>query len=38
VRHQHEVGTGYFDEVAKLIGGGEASTLALESSTESAQF
>ncbi len=38
VRHQHEVGTGYFDEVAKLIGGGEASTLALESSTEAAQF
>ncbi len=38
VRHQHEVGTGYFDEVAKLIGGGEVSTLALESSTESAQF
>ena len=38
VRHQHEVGTGYFDEVAKLIGGGDASTLALESSTEAAQF
>ena len=38
VRHQHEVGTGYFDEVAKLIGGGESSTLALEASTESAQF
>ncbi len=38
VRHQHEVGTGYFDEVAKLIGGGTSSTLALEASTETAQF
>jgi isocitrate lyase len=38
VRHQHEVGTGYFDEVAKLIGGADASTLALETSTESTQF
>ena len=38
VRHQQEVGTGYFDEVANLIGGADASTLALESSTESTQF
>jgi len=37
-RHQREVGAGYFDEVAKVISGGEASTLALAGSTEEAQF
>jgi isocitrate lyase len=37
-RHQREVGTGYFDEVASAIGGGEVSTTALRGSTESAQF
>ncbi len=37
-KHQREVGTGYFDEVAKVISSGEASTIALEGSTESAQF
>ena len=37
-RHQHEVGTGYFDQVAEVISGGQASTLALEGSTEAAQF
>jgi isocitrate lyase len=37
-RHQREVGTGYFDEVMKVIAGGGAATLALEGSTESAQF
>ena len=37
-RHQREVGTGYFDEVAQAISGGESSTLALEGSTEAAQF
>ncbi len=37
-RHQHEVGTGYFDEVAQVISGGKASTLALHESTEQAQF
>jgi isocitrate lyase len=37
-RHQREVGTGYFDEVAKAIGNGEVSTTALRESTESAQF
>jgi isocitrate lyase len=37
-RHQREVGTGYFDEVAKIISAGSASTLALEGSTEAAQF
>jgi isocitrate lyase len=37
-KHQHEVGTGYFDEVMKVISNGEASTTALEGSTEKAQF
>jgi len=37
-RHQREVGTGYFDLIAETISGGKASTLALEGSTESAQF
>ncbi len=37
-KHQREVGTGYFDEVATVISGGEASTLALAGSTEAAQF
>jgi isocitrate lyase len=37
-RHQREVGTGYFDQVAELISGGGASTLALHGSTEEAQF
>ena len=37
-RHQREVGTGYFDQVAQVIGGGQTSTLALEESTEAAQF
>ncbi|MEP6995600.1 MAG: isocitrate lyase [Acidobacteriota bacterium] len=37
-RHQREVGTGYFDDVAKVIGAGQASTAALEGSTEQAQF
>jgi len=37
-KHQHEVGTGYFDEVAKVISAGQSSTMALEGSTEAAQF
>src|SRR5688572_20483943 len=37
-KHQREVGTGYFDAVAQVISGGTASTLALEGSTEKAQF
>ena len=37
-KHQREVGTGYFDEVAQVISGGTASTLALEESTEAEQF
>lgn len=37
-KHQREVGTGYFDEVTKVISSGESSTTALEGSTEAAQF
>ncbi|GBE24387.1 isocitrate lyase [bacterium BMS3Bbin02] len=37
-RHQREVGAGYFDQVAQVIAGGTSSTLALEGSTEEAQF
>jgi isocitrate/methylisocitrate lyase len=37
-RHQREVGTGYFDEVAKIVSAGQSSTIALENSTEAAQF
>ena len=37
-RHQREVGTGYFDQVAQVVSGGLASTLALAESTETAQF
>jgi isocitrate lyase len=37
-KHQHEVGTGYFDLVAQVVSGGTASTLALTESTEAAQF
>jgi isocitrate lyase len=37
-RHQREVGTGYFDQVAQVVSGGLASTLALHESTEAQQF
>lgn len=37
-KHQREVGTGYFDEVYRVISGGTSSTLAMEGSTESEQF
>jgi isocitrate lyase len=37
-RHQREVGTGYFDQVAQVIASGNASTLALKESTEESQF
>src|SRR5579885_2740686 len=38
VKHQRFVGTGYFDEVQQIISGGAASTIALQGSTETAQF
>lgn len=37
-RHQREVGTGYFDEVAQVISGGTSPTAALKGSTEEEQF
>ncbi|HRI67816.1 MAG TPA: isocitrate lyase [Polyangium sp.] len=37
-KHQREVGTGYFDQVAEVISGGKSSTLALGDSTEAHQF
>jgi isocitrate lyase len=37
-RHQREVGTGYFDAIATAISAGQASTTALNESTEAAQF
>jgi isocitrate lyase len=37
-RHQTEVGTGYFDRIATIVSGGDASTLGLRGSTEEAQF
>ncbi|HLF06874.1 MAG TPA: hypothetical protein VI893_06875, partial [Thermoplasmata archaeon] len=38
VRHQEFVGTGYFDEISRVISGGDTATLALIGSTEEAQF
>jgi isocitrate lyase len=37
-RHQAEVGTGYFDRVSEIVSQRAGSTLALEGSTERAQF
>jgi isocitrate lyase len=37
-KHQREVGTGYFDEVAQVIAAGKSSTTALAGSTEAEQF
>lgn len=38
VKHQREVGTGYFDSVTQVITQGLSSTTALKGSTEEAQF
>ena len=38
VKHQREVGTGYFDTVTQTIQGAQSSTVALMGSTEEAQF
>jgi isocitrate lyase len=38
VRHQHEVGTGYFDAVAMAVSQGASSTVAMAGSTEAEQF
>jgi isocitrate lyase len=38
VRHQREVGTGYFDAITTAVQGSQASTTALSHSTEDVQF
>ncbi|MGF1528031.1 MAG: isocitrate lyase [Candidatus Competibacterales bacterium] len=38
VKHQREVGTGYFDAVTQTVVGSESSVTALKGSTEEAQF
>jgi isocitrate lyase len=38
VRHQQEVGAGYFDQVSLIVGGGRSATVALAGSTEMQQF
>ncbi|MEG1055754.1 MAG: isocitrate lyase, partial [Janthinobacterium sp.] len=38
VKHQREVGTGYFDAVTQAIQQGRSSTTALHGSTEDEQF
>lgn len=38
VKHQREVGTGYFDLVSEAVAGGTLSTTALSGSTEAEQF
>jgi isocitrate lyase len=38
VKHQREVGTGYFDAVTQTVQGAQASTTALKGSTEDEQF
>ncbi|MGZ4131971.1 MAG: isocitrate lyase [Actinomycetota bacterium] len=38
VKHQHEVGVGWFDLVSQTVSQGHSSTLALHGSTEEAQF
>jgi len=38
VKHQEFVGVGYFDEITQIVHGGRSSTVAMEGSTEKAQF
>ncbi|AMR42815.1 isocitrate lyase [Elizabethkingia anophelis] len=38
VKHQSFVGTGFFDEIQTIVTAGEAATVALKGSTETAQF
>ena len=38
VRHQHEVGTAYFDAVAMAVSAGHSATTAMSGSTEAEQF
>ena len=38
MKHQREVGTGYFDAVTTTVQGSQSSTTALRHSTEDEQF
>src|SRR5439155_1323669 len=38
VKHQEFVGVGYFDEITQVVHSGRSSTVALDGSTEKAQF
>jgi isocitrate lyase len=38
IRHQAEVGTGYYDAITSVIAGEELETLSLRGSTEVEQF
>jgi isocitrate lyase len=38
VKHQREVGVGYFDAIANAVAGGASTTAAMAESTETAQF
>lgn len=38
VTHQRFSGTGYFDDIAQVVGGGNSSSVALKGSTEEQQF
>lgn len=38
VKHQREVGTGYFDDISQVVSGGTSSTTAYVNSTEAEQF
>jgi len=38
VKHQREVGTGYFDAISNAVSGGKSSTTAMADSTETDQF
>ena len=38
IKHQQFVGAGYFDAIQQVVTGGDASTLAMEGSTEKDQF
>ena len=38
VKHQREVGTGYFDQITQVVTAGKTSTTALHGSTEDEQF
>ena len=38
VKHQEEVGTGYYDVIEQIVSSGQSSTTAMKGSTEEAQF